>query len=29
MNERLRLGSLEVALEGDSGGHDDERLTDD
>jgi len=29
IGERWRLGSLEVALEGDSGGHDDERLTDD
>jgi len=29
IGERWRLGSLEVALEGDSGGHDNERLTDD
>jgi hypothetical protein len=29
MNESWRLGSLEVALESDSGGHDEERLTDD
>jgi hypothetical protein len=29
IGERCRLGSFEVALEGESGGHDDERLTDD
>jgi hypothetical protein len=28
IGERCRLGSFEVALEGESGGHDDERLTD-
>jgi hypothetical protein len=29
IGKRCRLGSFEVALEGESGGHDDERLTDD